>query len=73
MAREQFGVLFQRGFGRFADTTFRIGHLGAVDVSDMVRGLSALEGTLAQLGAPCPSGAWQSALGGKDGDAGSSN
>jgi hypothetical protein len=57
IACERIGV-FQRGLGRFADTTFRIGHLGAVGAHDAARGLDALEGTLAALGAPCPVAAW---------------
>jgi aspartate aminotransferase-like enzyme len=62
IARERFGVLFQRGLGRFADTTFRIGHLGAVGALDVARGLDALEGTLAALGVPCPAGAWHAVI-----------
>jgi len=43
-------------------TPFRIGHLGAVGALDVARGLDALEGTLASLGAPCPAGAWHAAI-----------
>jgi aspartate aminotransferase-like enzyme len=54
IACARIGALFQRGLGRFADTTFRIGHLGVVGAHDVARGLDALEGTLAAPGAPCP-------------------
>lgn len=68
-ARERFGVMFQRGLGRFAEMTVRIGHLGTVGAADVARGLEALDGTLALLGAPCPRGAWRSVIEGEGEDA----
>lgn len=61
-ARERYGVMFQRGLGRLADTTFRIGHLGVVGETELARGFEALEGTLRALGATVVSGAWQAAI-----------
>ena len=66
-AREQFGVMFQRGLGPLVETTVRIGHLGAVGAGDVARGLEALEGALALLGAPCAPGAWRPVME-KEGD-----
>jgi aspartate aminotransferase-like enzyme len=46
---ERYGVMFQRGLGRLADRTFRIGHLGVGSQAELARGFEALEGTLAVL------------------------
>jgi alanine-glyoxylate transaminase/serine-glyoxylate transaminase/serine-pyruvate transaminase len=60
------GVMFQRGLGRLAETTFRIGHMGTVGDAELARGFDALEGALASLGARVPHGAWRSVLRAED-------
>lgn len=54
-ARERYSVMFQRGLGRLAHETLRIGHLGVVGETELARGMGALEGTLAALGGAIPS------------------
>jgi aspartate aminotransferase-like enzyme len=65
--RERHGVTVAGGQGPLADAIFRIGHLGWVGESDILRVLAALEMALPHLGWPAPPGsgvaAAQTALG----------
>ncbi|MDK2821140.1 MAG: hypothetical protein PWP31_1105 [Clostridia bacterium] len=55
--REKFGVIIAGGQRQIKDKTFRIGHLGYVNYSDILAGLSALEVVLADYGIPVKTGA----------------
>jgi aspartate aminotransferase-like enzyme len=43
------GVLTAAGLGKYAETAFRIGHMGDIRLADMTRTLDALAETLAEL------------------------
>lgn len=55
--RLDWGVTIAEGLGPLRTTTFRIGHVGAIDLLDVVSTLVALEVTLARLGYPVVPGA----------------
>ena len=45
------GILTAAGLGKFADSGFRIGHMGDIREPDVVRTLDAVASALAELGA----------------------
>ena len=55
--RSEQGVILAPGQGPMKGKVFRIGHLGYYDRLDIVRGLSAIEQTLASMGFPVQRGA----------------
>jgi aspartate aminotransferase-like enzyme len=55
--RADFGCVLAPGQGPLKGTVFRIGHFGYFSELDIIRGLSALEMTLARLGSPVKLGA----------------
>jgi aspartate aminotransferase-like enzyme len=55
--RADHGVILAPGQGPMKGKVFRIGHLGNYDRLDIIRGLSALEQTLASMGYAVPGGA----------------
>jgi aspartate aminotransferase-like enzyme len=55
--RKDHGVVLAPGQGPLKGKVFRVGHLGYYDHLDMLRGLAALEMTLADLGVPVKPGA----------------
>ena len=55
--RADHGVILAPGQGPMKGKVFRIGHLGNYDRLDIIRGLSALEQTLASMGYAVPAGA----------------
>ncbi|MFM7719466.1 MAG: pyridoxal-phosphate-dependent aminotransferase family protein [Actinomycetota bacterium] len=55
--RKDHGVVLAPGQGPLKGKVFRIGHLGYYDPLDMLRGLAALEMTLADMGVPVKPGA----------------
>ena len=48
--REEYGVVLAGGQAKLADTIFRIGHLGAIEESDIVGALNALRQALPKVG-----------------------
>jgi aspartate aminotransferase-like enzyme len=55
--RLDWGVTIAEGLGPLRTTTFRVGHVGAIDLLDVVATLFALEATLARCGYPIQPGA----------------
>jgi aspartate aminotransferase-like enzyme len=55
--RSEQGVILAPGQGPMKGKVFRIGHLGNYDRLDIIRGLSAIEQTLAAMGHPVQRGA----------------
>ncbi|MFM8943824.1 MAG: pyridoxal-phosphate-dependent aminotransferase family protein [Actinomycetota bacterium] len=55
--RKDHGVVLAPGQGPLKGKVFRVGHLGYYDHLDMLRGLAALEMTLADMGVPVKPGA----------------
>ena len=51
LLREKYNVIIAGGQGKFAATTFRVGHLGAVRTLDLFAALIGLEMALLELGA----------------------
>ncbi|MDO4542210.1 MAG: alanine--glyoxylate aminotransferase family protein [Bacillota bacterium] len=47
----KYNVVIAGGQGKFADSTFRVGHLGAVQAMDLIAVMAALELSLKELGA----------------------
>jgi aspartate aminotransferase-like enzyme len=56
-ARQEWGVTFAGALGKFKDSAFRVGHMGAIDVLDVVAALFAVEVVLHRLGQPVEPGA----------------
>ena len=54
--RDRYGITVAGGQGDAAGRIFRVGHMGDVDVFDMITMVSALEMTLADLGYPVKTG-----------------
>lgn len=54
--REKFNIIIAGGQGKFAATTFRVGHLGAVRIMDLFAVMVGLELALTELGAKIPLG-----------------
>ncbi len=55
--RDRFGITIAGGHGDLVDRLFRIGHIGYVDVFDVLRALGAIEILLAESGAEIVPGA----------------
>ena len=56
LLREKYNVIIAGGQGKFAASTFRVGHLGAVRTLDLFAALIGLEMALIELGADIPKG-----------------
>ena len=54
--REKYNIIVAGGQGKFASTTFRVGHLGAVRLMDLFTVMVGLELALKELGADVPMG-----------------
>ncbi len=54
--REQFNIIIAGGMGKFKDTTIRIGHIGFMNMGDLLVTLAALEIVLNQNGYKVPLG-----------------
>jgi aspartate aminotransferase-like enzyme len=54
--RERFGVVTAGGQGKLSDHIFRFGHLGYVEVTDLLSALAALEVVLEEKGLPVSRG-----------------
>lgn len=59
---QKYNVVIAGGQGKFASNTFRIGHLGAVQVMDLIAVMAGLELALAELGAEVEIGAGVKAM-----------
>ncbi len=60
--KEDHNVIVAGAQDELKGKVFRIGHMGTVDATDLVGGLSAIEAVLAKLGAPVKRGAWLEAF-----------
>ena len=54
--REKYNIIVAGGQGKFASSTFRVGHLGAVRLMDLFTVMVGLELALKELGADIPMG-----------------
>ncbi|MGI5874340.1 MAG: pyridoxal-phosphate-dependent aminotransferase family protein [Bacillota bacterium] len=62
LLREKYNIIVAVGQGKFAATTFRVGHLGAVRTMDLFAAIVGLELALTELGVDVPKGAAVAAM-----------